>query len=192
MKYKIAIFGNANSGKNTVAELIIKHLDLKKKDYKIVAFAEPMKAIIKIAIPSANEECLYGKSELRTEIIPGYYLDNNGEFLTHRKALTDLGAFFRKYNEQVWIKCLDYDFKKSEKQCYIVSDGRFINEFNYLKGQGFILIKVKRNGLGIGTDVSETEQKLIPDESFDYIINNDKSLKKLSKTIKRMLANLNG
>jgi hypothetical protein len=162
-------------------------LNLKKKDCKIASFADPMKKIIKIAIPDADEEYLYGKSELRTEIIPGYYLDDNGDFLTHRKALTDLGAFFRKYNEQVWIKCLDYDFKQSKKQCYIVADGRFINEFNYLKSKGFTIIKVKRDGLNVGTDVSETEQKLIQDESFDYIIDNSKSLKKLSKTIKGIL-----
>lgn len=178
---RIAISGKARTGKNTVADLIIKHLNLKESEYRIRAFADPMKQIIEVMFPNASKECLYGASELRSNVIEDFYRSDDGKLLTYRTALTDIGKKARQYNQNIWV----YNFHKdllahTHVHAYVASDLRFINEFNYLKEQDFYLIRVLRDGTSVGTDVSETEQEQISDDKFDRVIHNDFSIETLS------------
>jgi len=185
IQYLFAISGKARAGKNTVASLMIKHLGYPEDKTKIVALADPMKRIVKSMFPEASEECLYGPSELRSTIIADKYFDKNGKSLTYRQALIDLGAFGRQYNGDIWLNCLVEDARSStDKWAYIVSDVRFINEFKFLKEAGFTMIRVLRDDAARIDDISETQQEIIPNTDFHYVIDNNSSLNDLSESVR--------
>lgn len=190
---KIAISGKARAGKNTVAEMLVDHLKFKNSKEKIVALADPMKRIVQMMFPEASDECLYGPSELRSQVISDKFKDKNGKALTHRQALIDLGAFGRQYNSDIWLNCLVEDCNQSKDiDSYIVSDVRFINEFKYLKAAGFEMVRVLRADSAIIDDVSEKEQDAILNSEFDHVIENNKTLDDLRKDVKRLSLKING
>lgn len=183
--YKIAISGKANSGKNSAASMLVDNLKFKDSKDKIVALADPMKQIVKMMFPEALDECLYGPSELRAHVISDKFMDKNGNPLTYRQALIDLGAFGRQYNRNIWLNCLVDDSNKSKDiNTYIVSDVRFLNEFNYLKQSGFFMIRILRDDFTKINDPSEMEQESILDSEFEYVIKNNGSLDDLHSEIK--------
>jgi hypothetical protein len=192
--YPIAISGKARSGKNTVASIIIDRLRYPQNKVKVAALADPMKRIVQSMIPEASSECLFGASELRSEIIAGSkYRDKNGNPLTYRQALIDLGSFGRAFNPDLWLNALVEDANKStDKWAYIISDVRMKNEFDFLKDAGFIMVRVRRNGISTINDVSETEQDEIVDEEFDYVLHNDKSIADLEDAVQHILWHMQG
>ena len=190
--YPIAISGKARSGKNTVASIIVERLRYPNDKVKVAALADPMKRIIQAMMPEASSECLFGASELRGEVIAGdKYKDRNGNPLTYRQALIDLGSFGRAFNPELWLNCLVEDANKSvDKWAYIISDVRMRNEFDFLKEAGFIMVRVRRKSIDTIDDISETEQDEITDDEFDYILNNDKEISDLEDLVQHMIWHL--
>src|ERR1700722_11418285 len=189
--HKLAISGKMRAGKNKVASLIVEKMQYPTDKIKIVGLADPMKYMVKTMFPEANSDYLFGPSELRSQPIAEKYLDANGNVLTHRQALLDLGAFGRKYNNDIWLNCLVADTKVAKDiYLYIVSDCRFINEFNYLKKAGFVMIRVRRNCETTANDISETEQDAILDSEFDFIIKNNGSLTALNNKVREVVVEL--
>jgi hypothetical protein len=174
MVKKIAIVGKANSGKNTVANLISKNLNSK---CKLISFADPLKKIVEIMFPNLPKKFLYGKSKYRSEIIPGAY--KNGIPLSVRQLLIDIGNDFgRQYSNEIWINSLDNKVSNLTKLDYsvIVTDVRYRNEFNYLKSNNFSTIKiVRKESLNIN-HISEIDQDSIDNSEYDYILDNNSSL----------------
>lgn len=189
-KLKIAISGKARVGKNSVAELIVKHSGIDNSLCKIIALADPMKHIAELIFPEAKKECLYGQSELRSEIISEKYKDKDGRPLTYRQFLLDLGAFGRMYNDNIWLNLLVEDAKKNNNQIYVISDCRFTNEWEYLKNAGFYMIRIKRPIYTKINDISETQQDSILDNDFNLVINNDGTLEDLSNYIADLVIKL--
>lgn len=190
-RLKIGISGKARTGKNTTAEMIVKHMNIPMEQCKIVALADPMKHIVKTMFPEASNECLFGPSELRSTIISEKYKDKSGKALTHRQALIDLGAFGRQYNDTIWLNCLVADANQSkDKIVYICSDVRFVNEFDFLKNAGFYMIRIKRPTYTKIDDISETQQDNILDDDFHSVIDNEGLLDDLSNCIADIVAKL--
>jgi len=190
--YKIAICGKANSGKNTLAKMLVKHLRLKIRDNNgpytasraYIAFADPIKRMIQEMFPEINSKYLFGSSKFRNEIIPGAF--KGGKPLTIRQLLIDLGTEVgRAYKQDVWLDNFDYQFKKAAHcKIVVVTDVRFRNEFDHLKDKGFHLIKLYRgNDTPSINHISETGQNDIKDDEFDFVIHNDKSLNELKKLV---------
>lgn len=184
--YKIAISGKANSGKNTVANIINHNLAYGFAS-KTLAFADPIKEIIRTTFPFLKRKYLYGSSKYRDTIINGA-LDSDGNPLTIRRALLDIGTRHREYNNYVWINVLDDRVKKAIKmgvEKVIVTDVRFREEFDHLKNNGFFLIRVVRDSSSDKqiNHSSETNQEQIKDSEFDFLLANDSSLQALSDTI---------
>jgi hypothetical protein len=184
---KVAISGQARTGKNTLAEMIVNNvkpigLTLGIPTHKIVAVADPIKNIVMQMVPNADPECLWGQSEFRSKPIPGDFNDLDGNPLTYRRALIDIGTLGRKYNPDIWLNALVQDAAKNQSlRVYVVSDVRFPNEINYLKDHGFYMIRLKRLGVPQIDDVSETAQLQIPDSFFDDVIENDGPLSELNR-----------
>lgn len=203
--FKIAICGKANTGKNTLANLLYHEayekenaamlartsgaINLQAYSGKFMAFADPIKEIVMIMFPKANKECLYGPSHLRAEAIPGAF--KNGKPLTYRQALLDIGTEVgRGYNDKVWLENFDHRYeqillKKHPPQIVVVTDVRFRNEFDHLKNKGFFQIRLYRDtGMPAIEHVSETNQNSIKDEEFDYVLFNNKSLDDLKEEVR--------
>ena len=210
---KIALSGKAKTGKNTASNLLADIICDPEYNYrsvirlssfndrKMMAFADPMKEALLLMFPWANKECLYGASELRQEIIPNA-IDTNGQPLTYRQALIDLGTLYRTYNPMHWISVFDHRLKHNLIKSYdlgggittitpkvaICTDARFQNELDYLKAEKFFLVRVKRK-----TDIhinhsTETGQDLIPDSAFDYVIDNNGTLEDLERQVQEIIA----
>jgi hypothetical protein len=195
--YKIAITGKANTGKNTLANLLYHECFEKDRDKlgglglqaysgKFMAFADPIKEIVMTMFPRASKECLYGPSHLRAEAIPGAFKD--GKPLTYRQALIDIGTEVgRKYSDTVWLENFDHRFDKlkTSLNIVVVTDVRFRNEFDHLKEKGFFQIRLYRDtGAPEIQHISETGQSSIRDDEFDYVLFNTKSLDELKEEVK--------
>lgn len=188
---KIAISGKARSGKSTLSSLLIKNFEVKENDVKVIAFADAIKQMISIMFPEASLECLYGKSELRQNIISPNYKDKNNNILTYRQALIDIGTLGRKYNNDLWVNKVKVELSKVEKNCklLIVNDVRFINEFKYLKQEGFFTIRIKREESLKINDVSEQQQDEIGDEAFDFVLHNNSTMEDLDNSVNFLIFN---
>jgi hypothetical protein len=200
--YKIAICGRANTGKNTLSKLLEQEIyardsmayfsqhdtPLTNFSWKAMAWADPIKEIVMIMFPHASKECLYGKSELRSEPIPGAF--KNGKPLTYRQALIDIGTEVgRAYNDKIWLENFDHRYEqlllKNRPSLVIVTDTRFRNEFEHLKRKGFFQIRLYRDtGMAPIEHISETGQSAIKDEEFDYVLFNNKSLDDLKEEVR--------
>lgn len=205
--YKIAICGKANTGKNTLANLLYQELyerdsfefglrnpglNLQAYSGKFMAFADPIKEIVMTMFPRANKECLYGPSKLRSEAIPGAFKNNKP--LTYRQALIDIGTEVgRSYSDKVWLENFDHRYeqilvKKNPPNIIMVTDVRFRNEFDHLKDKGFFQIRLYREtGMAPIEHISETGQSSIKDEEFDYVLFNNKSLEDLKEEVKSQI-----
>lgn len=189
---KIAISGKAKSGKNTLASFLIDELS-KSEDLSmtsIQAFADPIKRIVIEMFPEADRNCLFGPSELRSNIIHCDYKDDLGNPLTYRQALLDIGARGRKYNPNCWIKRFDATMNEEAATNIIASDLRFINEYEYLKRNGFYTIRITRGIDSIIDDISETEQDTLLDNDFDLVIRNDMTIDDLRSHAKSLVNRL--
>lgn len=191
--YKIAISGKANSGKSTVGELLFKELK-GNENWKpnLVAFADPIKEIVMKMFPIIPEEHLFGPSEFRNNVVPNAF--KNGNPLTIRTLLHDIGTELgRSYNKNIWLDVFDFTFnnlKNKNAPIIIVSDVRFLNEFNHLKNLNFTKIRVVRKEQLTLNHSSETDQESISDNEFDYVIHNDFSMDELKLKIKKIANHL--
>lgn len=203
--YKIAICGKANSGKNTTANLILQELaKIKNKESlisKTIAFADPIKEIIIKMFPrKAYSEFLYGRSECRSYPILGAN-DFNGNDLTYRQALIDIGTMGRKYNPNIWVDCFDATYQNillnnnvlkllgEATEALIVPDLRFKEELEFLKKENFYLIRLKRNEVTVINHASETVQETFLDSEFNYVIDNNGTIDDLRKNISENIIN---
>ncbi len=191
--YKISISGKAGTGKDTLSKIIVK--ELKKSNRQLhnryvsseyIAFADPIKEMVRCMFPELPRKFLYGSSRFRNEVIPGAFKD--GDPLTVRQILLDLGtAVGRSYKETVWLDNFDHVFKTlSYKKIVVVTDVRFRNEFEHLQQKNFYQIRLYRNDDGqqpIINHISESSQNTINDSEFDYVIHNDGSLKDLRQEV---------
>lgn len=192
--YKIAICGKANTGKNTVSKIIRKEISKKQKGIfcEYIAFADPIKAMIRIMFPDLPEKYLTGSSQYRAEAIPGAFKD--GKPLTVRQLLIDLGTGVgRTYKETIWLEAFDHAFQRAQskhKNMIIVTDVRFRNEFDHLKKQGFYQIRLLRDSHTQINHSSETNQDSIRDDEFDYVLHNNGTLKDLKSEVLKIVSQI--
>ena len=190
--YKIAIFGKANTGKNTLSKLIYNQLKARENTQNrvfthatYIAFADPLKEMAEIMFPDLPKKFLYGSSKYRGEVIPGAF--KNGQPLTVRGLLIDLGSNLgRGYNSDIWLNNFDYRVNKlsTHSGAVILTDGRFRNEFDHLKSKGYYIIRLLRKAVKSNINhVSETGQDYINDEEFHYVLHNDNSISELKQEV---------
>lgn len=180
---KIGISGKVNSGKNTLASFLAHNLmSNDHSKFEILAFADKIKEIILQMFLNAQKECLFGPSELRKQPVPNLF--ECGNQVTHRDLLLKIGKMGRNFDENFWINHVDDKINRLKKQLVIISDARFANEFSYLKKNNFFLIRIRRNESPNINDISETEQNIINDDQFDYVIDNSGTLQDLKDVVK--------
>lgn len=103
--------------------------------------------------------------------------------LTIRQLMQYFGTSIMRtfLGEKVWIN-------STLRQCdkpTIISDCRFINEYEAIKKENGIVIYVSRPGCWFGQHASEKEmEELLNNNKYDYVINNNGSIKDLFNKIK--------
>jgi hypothetical protein len=175
----IGISGLAGSGKDTVADFLLKHEGFVK-----MSLADPIKRFA-MDVWEFSEEQLWGPSKNRNS--PDYrYPLGNDNFLTPRLVLQHLGTEgARAIDDNVWIRCAirtatrlleakprEYcysqtggletyienypqgEFERDENfpekvKAVIIPDVRFKNEVQHIKAAGGKIIRVLRPGAGL-------------------------------------------
>ena len=154
---KVAFGGKMGVGKDTAVKYLINKLG---NDNCIhVSFAKPIYDILSYA-----------------QKITGLKQTKDRNFLQF--VVTEWG---RNRDEDIWIKLLLKNLKNNEKDNIFLSDMRYENEFELLKKEGWICVKIirtnvnknKRKNGGNINHTSETSLENIPNTEWDYIITNN-------------------
>lgn len=174
---KIAIVGLMRSGKDTVGDYLVE-----KYDFKRFAFAQGIGTIIREFFP---EEWAKGKP---------------------RALYQGIGQAFREHDPNVWIKYIDRDIRallsSNPKADIVITDTRQLNEYKYLKENGFLIIKIiahietriarmTKNGDTFNRKAlnhdTEKQAEAMP---FDYLIHNDGTLEELHEKLEYVIRNI--
>lgn len=157
---RIAFGCQARVGKDTSALYLSRYFD----DVKLLSFAAPLYEIMTFA----QKTC--GFPEVKD-----------------RKFLQWVGTEWgRSIDPDIWVKLL-IDKVKHLDCPIIVTDVRFVNEFEALKKEGFTMVRIVRDidvdmPTAAANHLSETSA-LNANLPWDYIINNDSTLEELYKQL---------
>lgn len=106
-----------------------------------------------------------------------------------RTALQSIGTEWgRTIDPEIWLKATLREALSYDR--VVISDVRFLNEVEFIQKHGGKVIKIIRPdtdslaaNVGIAGHKSEAEQKSMPDDMFDGIIINDKSLEDFKNSV---------
>jgi hypothetical protein len=192
----IGIMGNAGAGKDTIANFLTIAQDFEK-----ISFADPMKRFCRDIFGFSYGQ-LWGPKEKKETPDPRW------DGLTPRKALQLLGTEWGRHcHPDLWIRhairtaqtilndpSLAYCAEAGIVQLLdgphakgvAFADCRFVNEFKAIKDAGGKMVRVYRPGYDGDTHRSETEQRSLPDDAFDYVIHNTGTLDDLANKVHEM------
>ena len=179
-----------------------KHQNLvpKKKIYKTVAFADPIKEMLSHLLNMDREDfesrgikencfvnfsnfCKVYTNGIGPQFIPEY-LPAKQYYLSVRQIMQLFGTEIMRniIDDKIWINCV---LGRAQNQNIIISDLRFITEYEEIKKRNGFIIYIDR-GLTPGTHKSESEMQILLNQNkFDLIINNKNiSLKELFNIIR--------
>lgn len=198
----IVLFGEKGSGKDTVGGILSLLYGFRKD-----SFAAPMKEMVKKAFPDYTDEHLYGSTKLRETAYPQYPLnpkmitEGGPTTVTPRIALQTLGTEWGQgLYPYVWVDSLfqrvrvetmkgnDLYSPTPPYMFWVVTDGRFEIERERSVEHGAKTVLLMRNrGTGTDTHRSESELRGIPDDKFDYRLNNTGPIEDLGGLVLEML-----
>lgn len=178
------ICGKARSGKDTVANYLVKKHSLKKD-----AFAKPIKDMVKIQYGWTEDHV---NGELKDVVDPFWGI-------SPRQALQSLGTdyaqdylcmnypdFKKTTGANVWVK--SFAKRMDLVEDYVLSDYRFSHEFHYLanilqeENKQVVTLKITRNKLDTKVEDHKSELSL-KDLYVDYEIDNNSTLEDLYKKL---------
>lgn len=174
MAIKIAVAGEIRSGKDSFSEYIQSKLKQMNKPMEKLYFAEGIEKIIRDYFPEAFE----GNTK-------------------PRKHFQDIGQFMRTINPDVWINQVagKYEYLKRWRNIenFICTDLRQLNEYEWLKANGFTVVKVEADSevriarMKASGDSFNMNNLIHPVEMqirqlpYDYLVTNNTSLEDLYK-----------
>ena len=167
----IGLSGKKRSGKNTVAKLIATETPSLCKEF---AFADALK-------DEVAKACGVKRS----------FLEENKQ--NFRLILQGWGTDFRRdlNDKQYWVKKLDsslYEqFQKNPDCIALITDVRFVDEAEYLRKCGAVIVRVNRPTTSVDEHSSETD---LDSYKFDFVIDNSSTLNNLAADVRRLLHNL--
>jgi hypothetical protein len=197
--------GSAGSGKDTAANFLVED-----HDFKAIALADPLKRFCR-EVYGFSVEQLWGPSETRNIPDPRYLRESYPEpkYLTPRHCLTTLGTEWgRSCYENTWIdytlRVIDrakeagsnydsriglYGDQSGSRNNFVITDIRWKNEALAIRNKGGRLVRIKRFLPKVkSVHTSELDLIDLPDDSFDYIINNQGSVDELRCQVSSMVS----
>lgn len=192
----------------------------KKKLYKTVAFADPIKEMLSHLLNmnredfesrNIKENCVVCLKDLSKICTNGYDLESynllpdskfsklakewspelsHRYYLSIRQVMQLFGTEIMRniLDDKLWINCI---LNRSNRNNLIISDLRFITEYEEIKKRNGFIIYIDR-GLTPGTHKSESEMQILLNQNkFDLIIDNKNiSLKELFNIVKEQINNV--
>lgn len=213
MKNLISVSGKKGSGKNLVAA-IITDLTYDQAHWEVKSFADKLKYITCSLIGCTREQlenrefkekelgeewwywCIF-KTSQRVSYLNNKEFDKSDLSVnlikpTVRELLQEVGtdAMRNVIHPNIWVNGLFADYNASSK--WIISDTRFPNEIESIKKHNGLTIRINRDsflrtGKVFYTDNHESETALDDYQGFDYVINNNGTIKALKEVVKDIL-----
>lgn len=187
IKHVIGITGPKRAGKDTSA-LYLKSMF----DYEPLAFADPMKDILCLTFGISRETLDDFKNNPSTSKILGdkYSSEYTYEFTTDmRQVLQRFGteAMKKHFGTDVWAQKLVQDALMWDMENVVVSDLRFLNEYEYLKEHSDTLTIIR-----IHKDSKEEEDSHSSEQEYkqiqaDYEISNNGTLQELYNKLNKIM-----
>ena len=176
MKRPIGIAGFKGSGKDTLADLMLKY----NKGFKKYSMADPIRKMGKVFHFSINEMLNPKMKEV----------ENKFWGISWRKfaQMTGTDLFRHNFRDDVWVRFAEYAITKTNKNL-IIPDIRFNNEAELIKKYGGIVIKVRREGCNGDSHASE---RGVDDKYVDIFVDNDGSIKAMKKKVEKILKQYGG
>lgn len=166
----IGLSGYAQSGKDTVADVLVKEYEFER-----ITFADPIRKILYAIDPKINGNSL-------VELVDDYGWDIAKKNPEVREMLQHLGYSARVHIYQdIWIMAA---FSKMREDAnYVITDVRFQNEAEVIQNHGGNIWRVQRPGVeAVNAHVSEWE---MDNFNFDNILVNDGNLEQLEFLVKK-------
>ena len=182
-----------------------------KPKYKRIAFADPLKKMLsdllnidldKFYIREFKEGCIINISTLEGSWLGEKLSDSKFNKLVKQldPSLMDANLSLRQllqyfgteimqkyFGKRVWINST----MQNRSEYTIISDLRFIEEYNTVKEKKGIVIYVNRPNYEFGQHASEREMKeLLENYKYDFIINNNGSIEDLFNQVKELINEL--
>lgn len=166
----IVFVGKIGCGKTTAS----KYLST-KYNFKEIAFADPLKKFAMNVGFTHNQ--VYGTQEEKEEI-------NEFWGMSGRKFMQIFGTdIMRKQSfiENFWVRVLEQSINKSinQRDNFVVSDGRFLDEIEMIRRKGGIVVRILRNDSSEHSSENSSENSLnhssekeIDEITPDFVINN--------------------
>lgn len=105
-----------------------------------------------------------------------------------RSFLQMVGDWARQKDDHIFVNLALMNSFTGNKFC---NDLRFLIEYEALKKDGWVCIKINRNtGLPPSNHRSETELEVLKDEDWDYIIDNNGTLEELYDKLDEILLSI--
>ena len=157
----IGFSGTMGSGKTTSQKLAKKYFMNQNVRVYLCNYADNLKRLCSELFPNHPKSSFYGNQEEKTRLF-----DN----LSGRKIMQIIGTeIIRDYADvNFWVNCLQEEINKSDADIILVGDVRFTNEYQFIKNQGGITVKIISNQSSINEHASESI-----DFECDYTVYND-------------------
>lgn len=175
MRKIIGVAGNANSGKDTLADYIIAN---KNNSFVKHAFAKPIKDIMIKHLGFTYLQCYDQKYK---------QIEDDFWGMTPRDVMLLIGTkmFRENWRYDFWVKLMEKKIIDNQEQNIIISDVRFPNEAEMIKSHGGKIIVVERPNNPI--KVNHVSEQGLPNELVDYTIVNDSTIEDYYKKIENEL-----
>lgn len=188
----IAVIGKKRSGKDTFANYLVNNYGFKK-----YGFGDPVKEICKLMFGFSQEQIdtdLKEEKDTRWNITPRETFQIIGtEF--GRNFINQKLPNLNCYNEQFWIRKFELWYYKQIKLNpnikIVISDVRFLNEFECLKKLNAVFVKINRHTGLIDNHISENNLNNIDIHNVNITIDNNQSIEDFYNKIQTMEELLN-
>lgn len=158
----IGLAGAAGAGKDTAAGWL-----WERHDYRRVAFADPLRAMLAAVLRLLNEEPehLMADRDAKEQPIPA--LAKHGVAVSPRAFLQAMGTEGgRSLHPDLWVAIAAARLEQTYlRQPVVITDARFPNEWQFIRNLGGQIWRIERPGAGaVRAHVSETATAhLVPD-----------------------------
>lgn len=178
MRKIIGVTGNANSGKDTLADYIISN---KNNSFVKYALAKPIKDIMIEHLGFTYEQCYDQKLK---------QIEDDFWGISPREVMLLIGTkmFRENWRYDFWVKLMEKKIIDNSEENIIVSDVRFANEAEMIKSHGGIIVNVKRPNNPI--KVNHISENGLSNDLIDYTIINDSTIENYYNKIDKELKDI--
>ena len=174
----IGLVGKKRVGKDTVADYLCN-----KYGFIKYGFADPIKQIGQLMFDFSPDEELKEVVDKRWGISPREFYQKFGTEYGQYILPNQFPQIFKNIDSKsFWVKRFQIWYEKNKDKKIVITDIRFLHEFNIIKDMGGYIIKIKRETGLVDNHISENLE--LSDDNFSSIVHNNGTKDQLLEKIK--------